>query len=45
MIAGIITIALPRPAHERHMGKMMSDMPQAIVDMVLSADAAETSEK
>jgi len=44
MIADISTKALPRPAHERHMRTMMSDLPQSILDMNLSADAVETPE-
>ena len=44
MIADIFTKALPRGAHEKHMGTMMSDLPQTIVDMTLSSDAAEIPE-
>jgi len=38
MIADIFTKALPRPAHEIHMKTMLSDLPQSIVYMTLSAD-------
>jgi len=38
MIADIFTKALPKPAHDKHMKTMLSDLPQAIVDMTLSSD-------
>ena len=38
MIADIFTKALPKSAHDRHMKTMLSDLPQAIVDMTLSSD-------
>ena len=44
MIADVFTKALPRRAHERHKGTTTSDLPKAIVDMILSADANETPE-
>ena len=43
MIADLFTKALPRPAHTRHMDTLLSDLPQKIVDMTLSADSEATN--
>ena len=39
MIADIFTKALPKPAHDKHASTLLSDLPQAIVDMTLSSDS------
>ena len=39
MIADIFTKALPKPAHDKHASTMLSDLPQAIIDMTLSSDS------
>ena len=44
MIADIFTKALPGPAHKRHMKKLVSDLPQSIVEMTLSSDSQEPLE-
>ena len=45
MIADIFTKALPGPAHKRHMDTLVSDLPQAIVEMTLSPDSQENFRK
>ena len=39
MIADIFTKALPKPVHDKHASTMLSDLPQAIVDITLSSDS------